>query len=56
MPPFYFSRGATVIVRLKLAIEQEEYSALMQLATAELRNPESNCISYCAKNYSNAVF
>jgi hypothetical protein len=33
-----------MIVRLKLAIEQEEYSALLQLALSELRNPESQLL------------
>ncbi len=29
-----------MIVRIKLAIEQEEYSALVKLALSEMRNPE----------------
>jgi hypothetical protein len=29
-----------MIVRLKVALDQPEYSALLQLATIELRNPE----------------
>jgi hypothetical protein len=30
-----------MVVRMKLVIEQDEYSALLRLALAELRNPES---------------
>lgn len=30
-----------MVVRMKLVIEQDEYSALLRLARGELRNPES---------------
>ena len=33
-----------MVIRLKLAIEQEEYSALLKLAISELRNPKSQLL------------
>jgi hypothetical protein len=34
-----FSGGDTVVNRVKLVLEQDEYSALLAVARSELRNP-----------------
>lgn len=36
---FLFYGGFRMVVRLKLVLEQDEYSALMESALADLRNP-----------------
>jgi hypothetical protein len=33
------SRGEAVVNRVKLVLEQDEYSALLKVAVSELRNP-----------------
>jgi hypothetical protein len=34
-----FSGGNTVVNRIKLVLDQDEYSALLKVAISELRNP-----------------
>ena len=37
--PFYLGWGGTMVTRLKLVLEQAEYSALLKMASKELRDP-----------------